>query len=458
MDTKFDTLDYWRIFFGAAKSDIFDVIEFAILVAASDCPKEFQTRRDRIAEKLYSCQITHGFGCDHVDPVVPEENYGEFKGGFGVDGGFEGAVSDGKVSKVISSSTEGFDDQSINCIYEEVDALIAEIEDKGQIVGEVLRIKEVLSNSQDESDGVLFESLRRLQLMELSVEILKETEIGKAVNIFRKRGTEKIRQLARVLINGWKKMVDEWVNATEAITGGSSNSVNPSVVDEDGLPSAPLDDGAFLTTSIELSQVCINPKFFDGIDDDGNLQNSEEFEKNDENTRKTTSKTHTSNRKFQNLHEASIPKGDKNQLRKQEILNKKTKPSNTDFEPGRLSNLSTENTAKGDTMLPQQLDVVLVQKKPLSSFQDKSKNSDESSILVKLEAAKRKLQEGYQKAEHAKKKRAIQVIDEGDLPKQGLGHINSHARINTHTRHWKMGCHSISKPKMEENLTPAYSN
>ncbi|XP_077239719.1 putative mediator of RNA polymerase II transcription subunit 26b [Tasmannia lanceolata] len=202
MDMKSDTLDYWWIFFGAAKSDIFDVIEFVITVAASDYPKEFRMRRDRIAEKLYPFQIRV------LAAITSSQQFQNF----------EGAVFGGKTSEVNSRPTEGsdiaFDHQLINSICEE-------IEDMGQIVGEVLRIKEILSNNQDEvdlqfpfahlyifvsisyvgsSDDVLFGSFRRLQLMTLFVEILKETEIGKAVNNFCKCRSKRIRQLARVLI------------------------------------------------------------------------------------------------------------------------------------------------------------------------------------------------------------------------------------------------------------------
>ncbi|XLU20966.1 hypothetical protein S245_057032, partial [Arachis hypogaea] len=71
------------------------------------------------------------------------------------------------------------------------------------------------------------------------------------------------------MLRDWKEIVDEWVKAT-AIAGseGIPDSVNPSVVyEEEGLPSPPMDEGAFLvasTGSIELSQ------FFDGMIDIGN--------------------------------------------------------------------------------------------------------------------------------------------------------------------------------------------
>ncbi|KAA8529902.1 hypothetical protein F0562_034494 [Nyssa sinensis] len=109
--------------------------------------------------------------------------------------------------------------------------------------------------------------------MALSVDTLKATEIGKSVNGLRKHGSKEICCLARMLIDVWKDMVDEWVNVTTTIVGaeGTPESVHPSVVDEEeGLPSPPLDEGAFFATqptSIELSQ------FFDGMDDDGNELN-----------------------------------------------------------------------------------------------------------------------------------------------------------------------------------------
>ena len=49
--------------------------------------------------------------------------------------------------------------------------------------------------------------------------------------------------------------------------------------------------------------------------------------------------------------------------------------------------------------------------------QDKSKYSEKALVRTKLEAAKRKLHEGYQQAENAKKQRTIQVIELHDIPK-----------------------------------------
>ncbi|MED6203995.1 hypothetical protein PIB30_005001 [Stylosanthes scabra] len=265
------SLDHWRSYFKKSNSDIFSIIDNAIMVAASDCPMEFRLRRDAIAERLFSCRLSRCCGCDRVELAV-DGGGGKDGGGCRKSGESEVETGGSKESKVNSSRDErGEVNIQIvsNYSYGEAEALTDEIEEQSQYADEVFRIRQVLLNSQEESDTVLFESLRRLQLMDLTVDLLKATEIGKAVTPLRKHGLKDIRQLARTLIDGWKVMVDEWVKATTSITGseGTPDSVNPSVVDEEeGLPSPPMDEGAFFATqagSMELSQ------FFDGMDDYG---------------------------------------------------------------------------------------------------------------------------------------------------------------------------------------------
>ncbi|CAD5163353.1 unnamed protein product [Musa acuminata subsp. malaccensis] len=166
MASSSGSVDYWRKFFRSANSDIFEVIEQAILVAASDCPRQFRSRRDQIVEKLFAALLPRCFGCDRV----------ELRGAEG-DGSMRRLGE--KESKADSSNDgpESLNRAVSNYTYDEAEALTEEIEEEGQIVGEVMRIKEILGNQHDESDAVLLESLRRLQLMELSVDVLKATEI-----------------------------------------------------------------------------------------------------------------------------------------------------------------------------------------------------------------------------------------------------------------------------------------
>ncbi|KAH0458650.1 hypothetical protein IEQ34_011464 [Dendrobium chrysotoxum] len=178
-ETK-DSLDYWRKFFSCAKSDIFELINKAILVAVVDCPKEFNDRKNLIVEKIKSCHLSLNNG----DDKHPKQEKNDSK----------------------SCDKPGENDQ---------------------IVGELMKIKTILSNNQlYESDSILYESLRSLQLMQLSVETLKATEIGRTVNALRKHNCSHIQKLVRTLIKGWKVLVDEWA---KPIAATSENNITDSI-------------------------------------------------------------------------------------------------------------------------------------------------------------------------------------------------------------------------------------
>ncbi|KAL9427855.1 hypothetical protein AB3S75_029941 [Citrus x aurantiifolia] len=446
MSMKSGSLDNWRNYFRSANGDIFDIIDHAVMVAALDCPKEFKLRRDRIAEKLFTCKLTRCSGCDRVELAVPSGNEFDDDEEDCKRDGCEFEAGGSKESKVNSCRDDHVSNQIVSNFSsgDIAEALTDEIEEESQVVGEVLRIKEILHNSRDESDSVLFESLRRLQLMALTVDTLKATEIGKAVNGLRKHGSKQIRHLARTLIEGWKDLVDEWVNATKAIAEGTPDSVNPSVVDEEeGLPSPPLDELAFFagpSAGIELSQ------FFDGMDDFGNPRNSGEFIKNRESGRKSSVENQNiAKRKQQTPNEPNVLAKDNNslQMKRQEAVvrpNKPSnKPSNTNSGPGRPLKQNMGQKVDNESKLQQKSDKAAINKKPLNSQHNKLKSSDEDAVQVKLEATKRKLQESYQLAENAKKQRTIQVMELHDLPKQGLGNRNPQLRPGNYNRHWANG-------------------
>ncbi|KAI7999045.1 putative mediator of RNA polymerase II transcription subunit 26b [Camellia lanceoleosa] len=440
MSTKSGNLDDWRDYFRSSNSDIFDIIEHSIMVAASDCPQEFRLRRDRIAEILFSCKLSRCVGCDRVDLAVSRD-YDE-EGGCKTGSDRDGCEFETGASKESKVNTYGDDHIEINMnhvsnySYGEAEALTNEIEYESQIVGEVLRIKGILDNSHDEADSVLLDSLRRLQLMGLSVDTMKATEIGKSVNALRKHASNQIRQLARTLIGVWKEMVDEWVKATStvAVEEGTPESVNPSVIDEEeGLPSPPMDDVGFLSAPIELSQ------FFDGIDDDGNFRNSGEFNKKYENGRKPSLENqNVPKRKQQVPHESHVTAKDRKgeEMKKQTAVVKPHKPSNTESGSGKPTKVTVERKVNNETKFQKKSDKVTIQKKPLSAQQDKLKCLDEAA---RLEITKRKLHERYQQAENAKRQRTIQVMELHDLPKQGLGNRHPHMRPGNHNRNWANG-------------------
>ncbi|MBA0804081.1 hypothetical protein Gohar_014235, partial [Gossypium harknessii] len=267
--------------------------------------------------------------------------------------------------------------------------------------------------------------------MDLTVDILEATGIGKAVNRVRKHSSKQIRHLAQTLIDVWKALVDEWVSATKAVAGVTPESMNPSVdeevdEEEEGLPSPPLDMDALFAqpTAMELSQI-LDFDLGNVVSDPGS---SGDFVRN--NGRKPSEENRNlSKRKPQTSSEANPAlKNDKSQqMKRQEPVTKpNNKPSTTNVGSGKPPKHNIEPKASNESNSLRKPDKMAVPKKPLRSQQDKLKPSDEDAVQQKLEVTKRKLQERYQQVENAKRKRTIQVMELHDLPKQGSGHKNPH--------------------------------
>ncbi|XP_078446590.1 transcription elongation factor (TFIIS) family protein [Wolffia australiana] len=445
MAVESDRLEYWRKYFRSANASVFDVIEQAIHVAAADSPAELRRQRDRIAVVLFSSHLPVCHGCDN--PRIPEEEEENEE----EEETKERGLDCRKSARFDQEDELGNNPVVSNYSYDEAEALTEEIEEESQTIEEVLRIKELLFHKEDESDAVLFESLRRLQLMAPSVEILKVTEIGKAVNGLRKHSSKQIRALVRTLIEGWKILVDQWVS-TAMLTESTPESVNPSVVEEDeGLPSPPLDDGILFSaqSNLELSQ------FFDGMDDDGNIQASrnscedrnggikpatrQRVETHGENSkrksatppacrgpqqddlRRQADRFDRFGKEGQSLGEFSMGRSKKQEA---ECRQNKMSISGSATGPGRPQKSDAVGKGPASRTAVQQQEPVrgsIPKKFPLADHQEKSKNAEEMSVRVKLEAAKRKLHEGYQQAENAKKQRTIQVMELQDIPRHGHG-------------------------------------
>ncbi|KAG8372149.1 hypothetical protein BUALT_Bualt12G0036500 [Buddleja alternifolia] len=392
-----NSIEKWRAYFDNANTDIFDIIENAIVVAACDRPYDFKLKRDRIAETLFSsCRLTKCIGCDD-----------ELK-------------KNGDMIESGGSKTNEITEMDVNQRYSygDVEELTNEIDQESEILGEVLRIKEILDNSEEQSEAALFESVRRLQLMALSVETLKVTEIGKSVNGLKKHGSKQVRDLVKTLILDWKNMVDAWADAAQAISDAEveAESVKTSVIEEEeeGLPSPPLDEGAFFATpvSMELSQ------FFDDVDDYGNPQKSQEFNKNRGSDRKRTLGSWVPSKD----KKAEPKRNEETVLKKKPVPCKPNKPGG-----GMCHNVLSGPGRPKPTVQPRVSNETKVQQK--SDKVQKSNVDSEALNKMRLETAKRKLHERYQEAENAKKRRTIQVMELCDLPKQSLVQTN-----NQHTR------------------------
>ncbi|KAK8925948.1 putative mediator of RNA polymerase II transcription subunit 26b [Platanthera zijinensis] len=427
MEGKSGSLDYWRRLFRSAEADIFEVIEKAIVVAAMDCPKEFRSRRDGIAEKLFSVPVSQCFGCNNAKLVVPdagedlraEEGRGSVKWeliekGSNLDSGNNGGVQDELTMARLSNFTEVLMDEKNHI----------------NITGEVLRIKEVLLHSHDQSEAVLYESLRRLQLMQISVEILKATEIGRPVNELRKHNSKLIGRLARTLIQGWKEIVDEWILTTAPLPEHNPNSIDSSLLAEEaGLPTPPMDEGTLLaiqSTSIQLSEI------FDGMDDNGSMSFALIFI--------TSTCIYCFASDFQapvdtlqpvpeSLGPARWP-----EPHRQPLVARQAKPLSASVAPpkpqGAVSSFAKASiSASGPSRPPlipiceqkQNGQAFVVQRMSSNFPVDKSKDDAEALFRAKLELAKRKLHEGYAQAEKAKRQRTIQIVEFQEPPKQPEG-------------------------------------
>ncbi|WOL08758.1 putative mediator of RNA polymerase II transcription subunit 26b [Canna indica] len=125
-------------------------------------------------------------------------------------------------------------------------------------------------------------------------------------------------------------------------------------------------------------------KIFDGMDDGGNLTNNEESGK----------RQRDGNRPSKNVE--TVKKSESG--------------------PAKLASEGKVSTCENDK---QKQIVVTPQSKPAVIQREIPNNAQEDAIQlqVKLERTKRKLHEGYQQAENAKKRRTIQLIDPRDVQK-----------------------------------------
>ncbi|GLT71309.1 hypothetical protein SLA2020_433400 [Shorea laevis] len=64
---------------------------------------------------------------------------------------------------------------------------------------------------------------------------------------------------------------------------------------------------------------------------------------------------------------------------------------------------------------------------------------DDAAVEAKLEATKRKLQQGYQQAENARKQRTTKFMHFNELPKQKLGPRKPYLKRKNYFRHFANG-------------------
>jgi hypothetical protein len=317
------------------------------------------------------------------------------------------------------------------------------MEEESRQMQEVLRIKGQLANSLEDEDDVLT-TLRRLDEMHISVEALKATEIGKEVNSLRKHQSKRVRTLAKGLVRGWKDLVDEWVKSAGDVAAAAMAGSDSADLDngEEGLPSPPLDPGALLastrTNSIEISH------FFDDFLDDLSAGSGPSppssngacddivatLSKRQQQTRCATVSLESLAPKLKGRINTStshldIRNGDDRAI--QFHLRKASdKLIGTDRS---ATSISKGNSGAGRSARPSKANVNSVVRKfetrpsvpkvnkPEPEQKKPQESEDNISVAARLEAAKRRLHERYEKVESAKRQRVVQFMELTDLPR-----------------------------------------
>ncbi|XP_074577480.1 putative mediator of RNA polymerase II transcription subunit 26b [Curcuma longa] len=315
-------------------ADIFQIIENAILLAAVDHPDELKRQRDSIVELCFK------------SPLPPFPQGAKADEGLGL-----GKVETEEIIKKEIKKDE--EDRSII------------------VVEEVTRIKDILSDHHHQTDDILFDSLRNLQQLKITYDILKATQIGWAVKVLHKHTSKNIRHLARTVTLGWRKVVDEWVQATD-----------DAIITEnwpDWIPLAKVQEERYVEENAEI--------------------------------RKQETKLQLPLLSTQELHHIDI-NGREDRVN---VPRKESKPRGVAYpEPGRLPKLASGR------QIPLQI------RKPSSIPQRQSEpdgraGSVDSDKVLEQVAGKRKLNahEGYQRDDNAKKQRAIKVTEQRNMPKKG---------------------------------------
>ncbi|KAH1064409.1 hypothetical protein J1N35_029396 [Gossypium stocksii] len=186
-------LDDFRSVLETAGVDVWTFIDTAILAASLDYGEELKQRRDGIVERLYATSMVNG--CKTCD-------FGERSNGYSVnkEGNLhEGKGGEGRKGSPFKPQSDNEDDDVDPC------GGVFDVEQK-----RVLEIKDLLEVS-DQSEDSLVDLLQSLADMDITFQALKETDIGRHVNKFRKHSSNDVRRLVKQLVRKWKDIVDKWV-------------------------------------------------------------------------------------------------------------------------------------------------------------------------------------------------------------------------------------------------------
>ncbi|XP_020114338.1 uncharacterized protein LOC109728360 [Ananas comosus] len=350
----------------------------SIAVAAADRPDELVRRRDGIVKSLYGfpsvAAAANGRPEEAEQPAVDATSY---------------CCSSGGGSQKSSS--------------EEANELQDALDDAFVLLDEVLRLKKILDNKNEENESSLFESLRCLQLMELTVSTLTATDIENSVRGVERHGSTRVRQLARVLLGGWAELLGDSLNTTEAVADAPDTAANS--LDDPWANFPPLDEGALRAINgppVDLDELFSkNPRKIHKFKGD-DVKRADEACKEE--------------RKQENCVQGST-----SGKRKREDAVGQSEPQNTLTKRGRTSNASSKTSGKDlkryvETMKKDNCELAN-EPSTVTKMTRQQCPTDDLLIEAKLEASRTRINEGYNKAKDEKQRRKIQLLDLRDIPK-----------------------------------------
>ncbi|CAL0327572.1 unnamed protein product [Lupinus luteus] len=189
--------------------DVWSLLDTAIAVAAADSDEELKRRRDAIVERLYSA-ITAPSSCrncevggnrnvvttnvnqvkKHISPSLSPKRQPQQRR----------FVSSPETPQSLENENENDND---------LDPYGGLFDDEQK---KILEIKEQLEEPEQSEDS-LVDLLQNLADMDITFQALKETDIGRHVNVLRKHSSNDVRKLVKLLVKKWKEIVDEWVKS-----------------------------------------------------------------------------------------------------------------------------------------------------------------------------------------------------------------------------------------------------
>ncbi|GKA60639.1 transcription elongation factor TFIIS/CRSP70 [Tanacetum coccineum] len=280
-------------------------------------------------------------------------------------------------------------------------------EDNG--VAEVLTIKGVLEKSgMHESGEVVCDLLKKLRDMRLSFKTLEATRIGITVNALKKHESKDVKQTAKVMIRDWKRMVDEYLDGDgkksvvvqEEEECGELNKNNVKPVNGNDLVVVLMSEQQ--TRNIvrqKLKEAQVTEK--DNVQSKGPVNDNEGVAE----VSRTTGLVNERKREDESKSES-----------RSVLLESSRKPR----ELNRNMKLQTGSEKAKDQKGPVSLDQQRKKAMNVEAATSKNQKVSTANFDEKLEAAKRKFQQGYKEEELMKKKRRVQVLEYHELTKHGI--------------------------------------